>query len=108
MHTTAEQRPRVSRRPGRLRAETARVPMAASSSAPPRSGSRRVRPRLAVLFLLQCLLLVAPAQGAVRFDVFIGYDGVIPEASWFPVTCEVQNDGPSFNAVFELTGGQYN
>jgi hypothetical protein len=49
-----------------------------------------------------------PARGAVRFDVFVGYDGVVPEASWFPVICEVQNDGPSFNALFELIAGQYN
>ena len=58
-----------------------------------------------------CLLLFlglwTPVQGAVRFDVFVGYDGVVPEASWFPVTCEVQNDGPGFNAQFELTSGAY-
>ena len=59
------------------------------------------------LCLLLFLGLWTPAQGAVRFDVFVGYDGVVPEASWFPVTCEVQNDGPGFNAQFELTSGAY-
>jgi hypothetical protein len=63
--------------------------------------------RWAALCLPFLLALSLPAQGAVRFDVFVGYDGVVPEASWFPVTCEVQNDGPSFNAIFELTAGQY-
>src|SRR5262245_18441534 len=48
-----------------------------------------------------------PGRAAVRFDVFLGYDGILPEASWFPVVCEVFNDGPSFNAIFELSPGQY-
>jgi hypothetical protein len=43
-----------------------------------------------------------------QFDVFLGYDGVIPEASWFPIVCEVKNDGPAFNGVIELGGGDYN
>ena len=47
----------------------------------------------------------ASALGALQFDVFLGYDGTIREAAWFPVVVEVHNDGPSFNAVFELTGG---
>ncbi|MEO5803135.1 MAG: hypothetical protein ABIR24_06365 [Verrucomicrobiota bacterium] len=38
----------------------------------------------------------------------IGYDGVVPEASWFPIVCEVKNDGPSFNAFFEISSGQFN
>jgi len=56
------------------------------------------------------------ASGAVRaelqFDVFVGYgsgggnDGAIREASWFPVACEVFNDGPAFDAVFELSSRQ--
>ena len=46
-----------------------------------------------------------------QFDVFLGYDGIVREANWFPVACEINNDGPGFNAVFELTndrsaGGQ--
>ncbi len=45
---------------------------------------------------------------ALQFDVFLGYDGVVPEASWFPITCEVRNDGPSFNAYFEISSGQFN
>ena len=36
-----------------------------------------------------------------QFDIFPGYDGLIPETSWFPVVCEVFNDGPPFNAVIE-------
>ena len=47
-------------------------------------------------------------QAALQFDVFLGYDGIVPEASWFPITCEVRNDGPSFSAYFEISSGQFN
>src|SRR5205085_7285644 len=43
----------------------------------------------------------------LQFDVFLGYDGMVREAAWFPVACEVFNDGPSFNAVFELSAGDF-
>lgn len=46
-------------------------------------------------------------HAALQFDVFVGYDGVVPEANWFPVVCEVRNDGPSFNAFFEISSGQF-
>jgi hypothetical protein len=66
-------------------------------------------------FLRGCfglLLFFAPgfaplARAALQFDVFLGYDGVVPEANWFPVVCEVRNDGPSFNAFFEISSGQF-
>ncbi len=47
------------------------------------------------------------AQAALQFDVFPGYDGIVPEASWFPIVCEVKNDGPSFNAFFEISSGKF-
>src|SRR5207237_6566765 len=61
-----------------------------------------------------CFGLTASVRAALQFDVFLGYggqpsgfDGIVREAGWFPVACEVLNDGPSFNAVFELsTSGQ--
>lgn len=37
-----------------------------------------------------------------QFDVFVGFDGVVTEADWFPVVCEVRNEGPTFNASFEF------
>ncbi len=63
--------------------------------------------------VLLCILLAAPllccsarAQALGRdipqFDVFVGFDGVITEADWFPVVCEVRNEGPTFNATFEF------
>ena len=54
--------------------------------------------------------LAYSSRAAMQFDVFLGYggqpsgsDGIVREAGWFPVACEVLNDGPSFNAVFELS-----
>ena len=51
----------------------------------------------------------AAASGSLsqvsQCDVILGYSGVVPDSSWFPVVCEVKNDGPSFNAILEVTGG---
>jgi len=60
---------------------------------------------LVFLFLLAA---TGAASAAARFDVFVGYDGIVPQGSWFPVTFEVENDGPSFLATVELTPGQFN
>lgn len=64
------------------------------------------------LILLLGLLVAASSPAQLNFDVFVGHgqgdaDSSVAEAAWFPVTCEIQNDGPSFNAVIELTGGQF-
>jgi hypothetical protein len=57
--------------------------------------------------LISLLLFVAcaagPLQASLQFDVFLGYDGLVPEACWFPIVCEVKNDDPSFTAVVELS-----
>ncbi len=52
-------------------------------------------------------LLAFPARAAVRFDMFVGYDGIVPVGSWFPVSFEVQNDGPPFTATVEIAPGQF-
>jgi hypothetical protein len=57
--------------------------------------------RVALLFLLG--LLALPARAALQFDVFLGFDGATREGNWFPIACEIFNDGPAFNAVFEVT-----
>ncbi|HZR19996.1 MAG TPA: hypothetical protein VFE51_22115 [Verrucomicrobiae bacterium] len=57
---------------------------------------------------LACWLVCAGAgrvSAAIQFDVFLGYDGLIPEACWFPIVCEVKNDGPSFTGTVEVKGG---
>jgi len=71
----------------------------------------RVIGRIRFLRLMLCLLCASEAftvRAALQFDVFIGYDGVVPEASWFPVIVEVKNDGPTFTGLFELSPGNYN
>ncbi len=71
----------------------------------------RAKPRqvgfLSFVFALAVLGLVPAARAALQFDVFLGYDGVVREASWMPVVCEIKNDGPSFNAVVEVSPGQF-
>jgi hypothetical protein len=48
------------------------------------------------------------ARAALQFDVFLGYDWIVPQASWFPIVFEIKNDGPSFVGTVELDGGRYN
>ncbi len=63
------------------------------------------------MLLLSCCWLstvAAPAPATIQFDVFLGYDGIVPEASWFPVVFEVKNDGPSFVGKVEVAGGRFN
>ena len=68
----------------------------------PQPGARRTR----FVFLALCLLALGGApvtsRAALQFDVFLGYDGMVPEATWFPLVCEIKNDGPPFNAVIEV------
>src|SRR5258708_961407 len=57
-------------------------------------------------FLIACWFSTAGVVEAVlQFDVFLGYDGLVPEACWFPVVCEVKNDGPSFTGKVEVKTG---
>jgi hypothetical protein len=56
---------------------------------------------LRCLFVLICAFAFS-ARAALQFDVFLGYDGVVPNGTWIPVVCEVKNDGPSFNGVVEV------
>ena len=66
--------------------------------------------RLACLALAIFAWGVVAARAALQFDVFPGYgfEFIIPEASWFPVTCEIKNDGPSFMGTIEVSTGRYN
>lgn len=55
-----------------------------------------------------CLLALAQsARAELRFDAFLGYDDILPEHGWFPITCEIYNDGPAFNAVVEVTAQDF-
>ena len=81
----------------------------------PRKATRpQTRARLLLWFrfmlAVQCAFcwLGAGAEAAVRFDVFVGYDGIVPQGSWFPVVFDVANDGPSFVGRVEISPGQFN
>jgi hypothetical protein len=48
------------------------------------------------------------SRAAIRFDMFVGYDNIVPQGNWFPITFEVQNDGPAFTALLEISPDYYN
>lgn len=60
-----------------------------------------------ILVLVALLGWLPAAQGKVQFDVVPGYDNLVRAGAWYPVMIEVFNDGPSFEAVVELSGGQF-
>src|SRR6266481_703817 len=68
---------------------------------------RRVSSRALILFSLSVLFWSGSlaARADLQFDVFLGYDGIVPEATWFPIVFEIKNDGPSFTGTVELTTG---
>jgi hypothetical protein len=82
------------------------------------TANRRRRRRNSPLLFLFAAALCAALLGVSRadaaqqmlqqFDVFLGYDGIVPEASWFPIVIEVKNDGPTFNALIEVSPGNFN
>jgi hypothetical protein len=60
-----------------------------------------------VVFLILGLLvpLRTPAQNLqpmIQFDMFVGFSGVQPAASWSPITFEIRNDGMPFTGIIEL------
>jgi hypothetical protein len=66
--------------------------------------------RISALLIVSWLAVLAamPARAAIRFDMFVGYDGVVPQGSWFPIAFEVFNDGDPFIAELEVTPNNYN
>src|SRR5688572_16594637 len=71
--------------------------------------TRKMRRPVALFFLLLfAIFSSSQTRAALQFDVHVGYEGNVHEASWFPIVCEIFNDGPSFNAVIEVSsGGQF-
>lgn len=77
--------------------------------AKPTIAERLCRRSLAFLLLAAALLGAAPPAdaGLKQFDVFFGYDNVVADGNWFPVAFEVLNDGPAFEAIFEVLPSQF-
>ena len=59
---------------------------------------------LLLIFLLGGAVL---ARAEMQFDVFLGYDGTVREASWFPIVCEIRNNDAPFTGVIEVTPAGY-
>lgn len=55
-----------------------------------------------------CFLCATSLFADIQFDVFLGYDEHVPESSWFPVVCELKNDGPTFTGIVEVAPGAHN
>jgi len=91
---------------------TGRDLVSSGSAARAPRGPRRYRASLSawisnLLFAL-ALFGASPARGAIRFDMFVGYDGVVPQGSWFPIAFELFNDGDPFVAELEVTANNFN
>src|SRR5712691_1640193 len=74
------------------------------------AGKQFNRSRILILVLwlaVQCFAAVS-GRAAMQFDVFLGYDGIVPEATWFPLLFEIKNDGPSFTGTVELSSENMN
>ncbi|MSU21114.1 MAG: hypothetical protein EXS30_06935 [Pedosphaera sp.] len=71
----------------------------------PRSKPRHALARSFVVFWFILFAWIVPTNAELQFDVFIGYDGIVRESGWFPITCEILNDGPTFNGVVEVFVG---
>ena len=52
------------------------------------------------------LLLPSSTRADLQFDVFLGYGegqtGILKQSDWFPVSCEIFNDGPTFTGVISV------
>jgi hypothetical protein len=60
---------------------------------------------LALLSLGWACCVVPPARAELQFDVFVGFDQLTREGNWFPISCEVFNDGPAFTGLVEISSG---
>ena len=95
----------------RLRRKMSKLPSLAPGSNLPQCGASHSPRRPSLLLALWLLLFCGgaiPAFAVLQFDVFLGYDSLVPEACWFPIVCEIKNDGPAFTGVVEVSGGQFN
>ncbi len=78
-----------------------------TAAGPWRGAGRRISLRL--FGVLATILFAAfTSRAAIQFDVFLGNDGIITEAAWFPVICEIKNDGAAFTGIVEVSAGAYN
>lgn len=81
------------------------LPPGIRAAFPVRLGRER-RGGALLLLLLSVLVFFGSSLRStadLQFDVFLGFDGNVREAAWFPVACEIFHDGPGFNGVVEVS-----
>ena len=59
------------------------------------------------LLVVSLFLTGALARAELQFDLFIGYDGLVREASWTPFVCELKNDGAPIKGYIEIAPGNF-
>jgi len=73
-----------------------------------RSQVNRSHPTRFLGFIIASILCTAaPARAELQFDVFIGYDGLVREASWTPFVCELKNDDAPIKGFIEIAPGNF-
>jgi hypothetical protein len=80
------------------------------AKAPMQTALRNILTRGRCLLLLSVTFLyggLCSARADLQFDVFLGYDGTVREASWFPIVCEIRNNDAPFTGVIEVTPAGY-
>ena len=48
------------------------------------------------------LVTLSLAPAAVQINVQVGHNGIVREATWFPLQCELRNDGPPISGFIEV------
>jgi len=82
--------------------------MAGHSESRSREGAGGFRRLVLALWLPVFCGVALASRAALQFDVFLGYDWIVPQACWFPVVCEIKNDGPPFVGTVELDSDRFN
>src|SRR5690349_1717473 len=67
--------------------------------------NRSLLARFLAVVMVPILFVTAVARAELQFDVFIGYDGLVREASWTPFVCELKNDDAPIKGFIEIAPG---
>jgi hypothetical protein len=69
--------------------------------------NRSLLTRFLGFIIVPILLSATLARAELQFDIFIGYDGLVREASWTPFVCELKNDDAPIKGFIEIAPGNF-